>query len=288
MSSYFSSLLTTTTSRVASIRQNLLQNESDGDSEYETHIARVLRNYYTEKGRPFPRELNLLPPGEAQPIYAQTNVGAGYGGFQNSSGGGGGATELSSLWAPPPQQQQDPQGGQPQNQSLRQGRAAASLRGRQNPFTKQQAPEPQVQARPLPSQSSYSSQNTSANPYSRNDTPPGSSQGLRSAKDRLKQGVGLRPQNRSDVPGSIGAGSRGNSYGSTTKSNGSYEDSFAPGVYNRGVGGGGDKPFVAATAPWASNEAEFTGGGYSGYDAGRRPAPGSKGPGLPSGPRGRR
>lgn len=152
-----------------------------------------------------------------------------------------------------------------------------------------------MQARPLPSQSSYSSQNTSANPYSRNDTPPGSSGGLRSAKDRLKQGVGLRPQNRSDAPG---AGSRGNSYSSSTKSNGgNYEDSFAPGVYNRGGGGGGgggtggDRPFVAATAPWASNEAEFSGGGYNGYngyDAGRRPPPGGKGPGLPSGPRGRR
>ncbi|KAG4026821.1 hypothetical protein MFRU_036g00540 [Monilinia fructicola] len=54
---------------------------------------------------------------------------------------------------------------------------------------------------------------------------------------------------------------------------------------------GGDKPFMAATSPWATNEAEFNGGGYE------PPAPrrgmglpsggpgGGRRPGLPSGPR---
>lgn len=62
----------------------------------------------------------------------------------------------------------------------------------------------------------------------------------------------------------------------------SYENRFAP---------QDDKPFMAATSPWASSEAEFSGGGYEppaprrgmglpsgGSGAGRRP-------GLPSGPR---
>jgi hypothetical protein len=303
MASYFSSLLTTTTSRVASIRQNLLPTENDGDTEDDTHLCRVLRAYYTEKGRSFPAWLppdpKAPPPPVVTPVYAQSGVGSRYGGMQATAGSGG---ALSSLWdSQPAQPAQEPQ-------SLRQGRAPASSRfgaqaagggQRQNPFARQQQqsqPE-QVQARPLPSQRAGSYQTTGFN-----QTPPGSSSGPMSAKDRLAGRLGQkgRAASPATAPSPRMAESsqvqRANSYGSSNAGGGgNYEDRFAPSGAGYG-GGGGDKPFVAATSPWASSEAEFGGGGYGGgYDAPPArtglpsgPAAGRRGPGLPSGPRGMR
>jgi hypothetical protein len=316
MASYFSSLLTTTTSRVASIRQNLLPSENDGDTDDDTHLCRVLRAYYTEKGRPFPGWLppdpKAPPPVVVAPVYSQPGVGSRYGGMQTQGGAGGGA--LSSLWDSQPQgqAQQDPA-------SLRQGRGGPPMRNvgggpgaqRQNPFMRQQnTQEPQVQARPLPSQRAGSYQTAGVGAYGRGDTqtPPGSSSGPLTARERLKRG--LTPQNaRAASPSNasprmvdtVQSVQRANSYGSS-KPGGSdnYEDRFAPGGAYGGGGGVGEKPFVAATAPWASNEAEFSGSGYGGgYDSGASrsgarqglpsgPGAGRRGPGLPSGPRGAR
>ena len=279
MTSYFSSLLTTTTSRVASIRQNLLPSENDGDTEDDTHLCRVLRAYYTEKGRTFPAWLppdpKAPPPVVVQPVY-QSNVGSRYGGMQNQGGAGGGP--LSSLWDSQPQgqAQQDPN-------SLRRGRAAPQAgAARQNPFARQAiTPEPQVQARPLPSQRAGSYQTVGANAFGRggNESPqPPSSSAGRSAQDRLKDR--FRGGARSASPAnSTGPGlanvvqqvQRNNSFGSSASgSTGNYEDRFMPtGNSAYGGTGGSERPFVAATAPWASNENEFGGGGYGGgYDAG--------------------
>jgi hypothetical protein len=55
MSAYLNSLLTNTTSRYNNLRQKLLDSDADGDTEDDSHISRVLRAYYTEKGRPFPQ-----------------------------------------------------------------------------------------------------------------------------------------------------------------------------------------------------------------------------------------
>ncbi|KUJ11617.1 uncharacterized protein LY89DRAFT_688813 [Mollisia scopiformis] len=297
MASYFSNLLTTTTSRVASIRQNLLPSENDGDTEDDTHLCRVLRAYYTEKGRSFPGWLppdpKAPPPVVVQPVYT-TNVGARYGGLQNQGPGGGSA--LSSLWDSQPQQQQE------QPMGLRQGRggrlAAGGGAARQNPFARQaNTPEPQIQARPLPSQRAGSYQTAGA--FGAGPTPPGSSSGL-SAKDRLKKNF------RGERAASPAMGSasmadpqvqRSNSYGSSG-GGGNYEDRFMPQGAVGAPSGGGDKPFMAATSPWASSESEFGGGGY-GYSGGgggggarqglpSGPAAGRRGPGLPSGPRGMR
>ncbi|KAG0648196.1 hypothetical protein D0Z07_5330 [Hyphodiscus hymeniophilus] len=294
MASYFSSLLTTTTSRVASIRQNLLPSENDGDTEDDTHLCRVLRAYYTEKGRPFPAWLppdpKAPPPVVVQPVYAQSNVGARYGGLQNQGGTGGGA--LSSLWDSQPQSQQAPP------QSLRQGRGAMSAgspASRQNPFARQQNTlEPQIQARPLPSQRVGSYQTAGAGAFGRasaGDTPPGSSSGI-SAQDRLKKKLGQgRVSSNPSMAASTAQAQRNSSYESSTSRGGdNYEDRFMP----TGTGGRGDKPFVAANSPWVTNDMEFGGGG-DGYDAppARQglpsgPAAGRRGPGLPSGPRGPR
>lgn len=298
MASYFSSLLTTTTSRVASIRQNLLPSENDGDTDDDTHLCRVLRAYYTEKGRNFPAWLppdpKAPPPVVVQPVYAQSNVGARYGGLQNQGAAGGGA--LSSLWDSQPQ----PQQAAPQSLRPARGAMGGSPAARQNPFTRQQNTlEPQVQARPLPSQRAGSYQTAGAGAFGRapaSVTPPGSSSGV-SAQDRLKKKLG---QGRAGSNPSMGTAAaqvqRNNSYGSTTSRGGgdNYEDRFMPSGGGYG-GSGGDRPFVAATSPWASNESEFGGGGY-GYDAPaparqglpNGPAAGRRGPGLPSGPRGPR
>ncbi len=253
--SYFSSLLTTTTSRVASIRQNLLATENDGDTEDDTHLCRVLRVYYTEKGRAFPAWLppdpKAPPPTVVQPVYSQSTVGSRYGGMQAQPGAGGNA--LSSLWdsqpAPPP----------PEQQSLRQNRFGAQAGGgaqRQNPFNRgQSTQELQVQARPLPSQRAGSYQTAGAG---FNQTPPGSSSGPLSAKDRLAGRFGQKaraasPANSSpsmsDTAQSV---QRANSYGSSNGggSSGNYEDRFAPSGGGYGGSSGVEKPFMAATSPW--------------------------------------
>jgi hypothetical protein len=301
MSGYLNSLFNTTANRVASIKQNLLPSENDGDTEDDTHICRVLRGYYTEKGRAFPAWLppdpRAPPPVVIQPVYSQSNVGRGYGGLSNQAGGpGAGGGALSSLWDSQPQQppQQD-------QQSLRQGRGSPASRlgaggapQRHNPFSRQQnTQEPQVQARPLPSQRAGSYQTAGASPFSRPDSGGGVAL---SAKDKLK---GQFHQKRSNSPAMsepVPQGQRNNSYESSGGASYDSRSTAPSGGY--GGGGGGDRPFVAATAPWASNESEFTGGGYNaGYDSragvGRQglpagPGAGRRGQGLPSGPRGPR
>ncbi|KXJ92636.1 Sec1-binding region of Mso1-domain-containing protein, partial [Microdochium bolleyi] len=138
--SWYSSLVSTASSKVSNLQRTFLNSETDGDTEDDTHVCRVLRSYYTEKGKPFP---GWLPPDPKAPpppvaVYSQpaSQVGARYGaaaagGPQQQQQGGGG---LSSLWdknAAPQQQQQEVQ-------SLRRGRnVPPAMRGsdtRQNPF----------------------------------------------------------------------------------------------------------------------------------------------------------
>lgn len=282
MSSYFSSLLTTTTSRVASLRQTILFSEADGDTDDDTHLCRVLRAYYSEKGRPFPGWLPPDPKAPApmmQPVYTTNNIGAGYGVMNTQGGAGGGG--LSSLW------DSQPAGGAlppQQPQSLRRGRGAGALAvPNRDPYNRSQtsSAEPPVQARPLPSQRAGSYQTTSG--YARNDasgTPPASS-GMGSASDKLKARLLGGGRSTSPALGNSGTAvpvqqrggyDRGNSYessggrsqvgGRSNNSGGSYEDRLAP----------QEKPFMAATSPWASNEEEFN----PGYGSSRQPTNGRR------------
>ncbi|OBT58998.1 hypothetical protein VE04_00810 [Pseudogymnoascus sp. 24MN13] len=99
MSSYLSNLLTTTSTRYASLRNLLPTGEADGDTPDDTHICRVLRAYYTEKGRAFPPWLPPDPKAAPPPQVQQQNygapVGAGYGNLANAGSSG---NKLTSLW----------------------------------------------------------------------------------------------------------------------------------------------------------------------------------------------
>ncbi|KID79338.1 uncharacterized protein G6M90_00g020710 [Metarhizium brunneum] len=117
MTSWYSNILTRTTSQISSLRSTLLASENDGDTDDDTHVCRVLRNYYGDKGRPLPSWLPPDPkappaPAAQQPLYVQPQVGARYGGLQTGGAGGAGASGgFSSLWDSAPQQQQQQKQG---------------------------------------------------------------------------------------------------------------------------------------------------------------------------------
>jgi Sec1-binding region of Mso1 len=194
MTSYLTSILTTTTSRYTSLKQSLLPNESDGDTEDDSHISRVLRAYYTEKGRPFPQWLPPDPkapqPPPPQPMYLNNPAGASAGRGAAPAGRGG---VLSDLWDSPAQ------GGPPQQEE-----SLSLRRGGRGPGRMQNLPSPgppsggivdsYTNARPLPSQRAGSyqsqfSQQSSASQVREQDnySPPPSSGGSGvTAQERLK------------------------------------------------------------------------------------------------------
>lgn len=276
MSSWYSNLVTKTSSQISNLRSTLLSSEADGDTEDDTHVCRVLRNYYTEKGRSFPNWLppdpRAPPPQMTQAVYAQPQVGSRYGGLggaQQAGGSGGGG--LSSLWDNGPAQQQQPQ----VPQSLRAGRPATTQPGG--------ASREEILRSQAPRSGSYSG-------------PGGPAPAAGSAQDRLKQRLwGTRttsPSSGGSGPfqpppngGSAGGGGGGH------QSQSSYEDRFAPGgTYDNarggsGGGGGSYQPFVGSNAPWSNDgSSPYSGGGGAGGGA----ANGVRRKGLPSGPRGYR
>ncbi|KAL7625127.1 hypothetical protein AAE478_004341 [Parahypoxylon ruwenzoriense] len=258
MANWYSNIVGATTSKISNLQRTFLSGEADGDTEDDTHVCRVLRSYYTEKGRSFPA---WLPPDPKAPppvaaVYSQpsSQVGSRYGGLSQQPQGG-----LSSLWDNNPV-------SQPQDvQSLRRGRGAPPpIRGndpRNSPFRNSDpmGGREEVQARPLPSQRAGSYQNAGGSGRDSGPTPSASSSGG-SAQDRLKQRLfgGSRtasPTANSPFNPPPQSNSRGNNYGSG--GSGDYEDRFAPGgMYDAGPApGNGARP------------------------GGRRPG------GLPSGPR---
>lgn len=236
MASWYSKLLTTTTSQISNLQSRLLQSENDGDTEDDTHVCRVMRQYYTEKGQPFPGWLPPDPkaPPPVEPIYPQqqSQVGSRYGGLaqQQAGGPGGSGSGLSSLWDSSGGARR---GGAPPQGSMRPnqfGRGGNSDFGRAEP-----------QPRPLPSQRGGSYQNQGLSRDSGSTPPAGSS-----AQDKLKQrlwGGGSRttsPSSGTAGPfqppargGGVPPGGRGGAQG------GDYEGRFAPGgMYDPTPSGG--------------------------------------------------
>ncbi|KAI1168981.1 Sec1-binding region of Mso1-domain-containing protein [Nemania serpens] len=276
MSGWYSNIVGATTSKISNLQRSYFSGEADGDTEDDTHVCRVLRSYYLEKGRPFPGWLPPDPkaPPPAAAVYSQpSQVGSRYGGLGQQQQGGG---SLSSLWDNNPI-------SQPQEaQSLRRGRVVPppmrNNEARDSPFRNS---DPTVgngrddaQARPLPSQRAGSHQNPGG--FGSAPTPPVGSGGG-TAQDRLKQR--LFGGSRTASPAAGGPFNPPNRGGGSAD----YEDRFAPGgMYDAGSGkggSGGDRPYMGANSPWSSNEPDFSSSGDGGRPGGRRPG------GLPSGPR---
>lgn len=278
--SWYSNILTNTTSRINNLQRSFLGGETDGDTEDDTHVCRVLRQHYTEKGRPFPGWLPPDPkaPPPVQPVLAQSaGVGSRYGGLQQQGGG-----SLSSLWDNNPAQQ-------PQDtQSLRRGRGAPPpIRGNDprnnpmNPFNSGGGGRDEVMARPLPSQRAGSYQSANLAPAA------AAASGGGSAQDRLRQRLwgGSRTASPASASPFSPPPQQSSSRGASTDD---YDSRFSPGGMYDGSGGGSsrgnDKPFMASNSPWASDESQMHGGGGGGGRSGGPPG-GNRRAGLPSGPR---
>lgn len=253
----FSNVLTSTTSRFASIKDKVMPNENDGDTEDDTNICRALRTYYTEKRQAYPA---WLPPDPrapqqvpVQPVYAP--VGSGYGKGPAESG------QLSSLWGSQP-----PSQSQPQPQSLR--RPPMGAQQRSNASVN---PSAEVRPRGLPSQNGNSYQNA----YQSSSTNPNSEKPL-SASAALKAKMRQRTASPANAAPAMDQG-RQASYNSTSSA--SYE---AP-RSSQSRSGGSSKPIVSANAPWDTGDSEFTPSGYRAddYNSGRS---GGARQGLPAGP----
>ncbi|CAN8096047.1 unnamed protein product [Discula destructiva] len=107
--SWYSNIASRVNNSVSTLSRNLLNSEADGDTEDDTHVCRVLRQYYTEKNTGFPTWLppdpKAPPPVIVQQPYQQQQQQQQQGGIPSRYGaaGGGiqttqGASGLSSLW----------------------------------------------------------------------------------------------------------------------------------------------------------------------------------------------
>ncbi|KAF1844716.1 uncharacterized protein K460DRAFT_97464 [Cucurbitaria berberidis CBS 394.84] len=277
MSSYLNNLLTNTTSRYNNLRRQLLSDGADGDTEDDSHISRVLRAYYTEKGRPFPQWLPADPK-TPQPAPAQFASSSGRQQGQAPAMGRGGG--LSDLWDTP-QPQQPPR----EPLSLRRGAGArgGGARPLQARMGSSLTPEPQVHGRPLPSQRAGSYQTTLGGRPQMDPSPPPSAGSGTSAQERLKARLWGSGRSSSPVQSapSTDSTSMRNPYERPTQQQGGrvpYPDERSNSYGSNGSGGGrgNDDPYASQG-----------GGGGGGYGGSAPPQRGPQGGrvGLPSGPR---
>lgn len=216
MSGYFSNLLTNTTSRYNSLRRTILNNEDDGDTEDDSHISRVLRAYYTEKGRPFPpwlppdpndrRAITPQPYGQQQGGYFTSAGGRSQYGSVQAQAAQGSRGSLNDLWDSPATNT-----APAAPQSLRAGRRAPAG-ARPDPSSTLAPPA----ARPLPSQraGSYQSMASQSSARPAYEPSPPSSSGGGTAQERLKARLwgGARSGSPSSSMLASGAPQGGNPY----------------------------------------------------------------------------
>lgn len=204
----------------------MLSNEEDGDTEDDSHITRVLRAYYTEKGRPFPPWLPPDPNENTRSMSSQnfTQPIAGY--INNVTGRNqstnqvpqnpsSGRSSLSDLWDAPSAAPMQPQ-------SLRNARKPAQPAAPTSSYSGSLAPP--TQARPLPSQRVGSYQTMQSQAPSRpsfEPTPPSSSGGG-TAQDRLKARLWGGSGSRSGSPANGGGYQPPSSAGNPYVSGGGY------------------------------------------------------------------
>lgn len=198
MSSYLSSL----TTHYSSLRRLLPTSLSEDadlhvNSEQDSHVSRVLRAYYTEKGRPFPAWLGPDPnaasraPIPALAVASSSSTGSGSlrpgrGATRQTSGGGGG---LGDLFADSPSKGTN---NSTESLSLRSRRPNLRSPGFKS-GSSDAIPYPQRVAHAPTSQNSYSS--------SRNaPTPPPNVRPLPSQREgsyQVRPGTGATPSTSS-------------------------------------------------------------------------------------------
>lgn len=265
------SVLTTTTSKYNTLRRQLLPSEDDGDTEDDSHVARVLRAYYIEKGRPFPPWLPADPKApQAAPAQVVTSSGRQQQAQPAMRAGG-----LSDLWDNG-QQQTQPQ----QPQSLRAGRGRGMAQAQQAPTRTSivDSLEPAPQARLLPSQKQGSYQGSLSQQSMRppaEPSPPSSSGGGTTAQERLKARLWGSGRSSSPTPSQASASrispqqSPGYNTGSVVSQN-PYQQAPPPASGN---------PYGSSN-PYA-DQGGASGGSRGGYFSG----PQGQKVGLPNGPR---
>ena len=325
MTSYLSSLSSHYTSLKRLLPTSL---SSDSDNHItdpaDSHVSRVLRAYYTEKGRPFPPWLGADPnaPVKAPPAFVtqppNRNSAPPPGNSLRGQRGGGGLDDLFNPQQDQPAQQQE------EPLSLRAKRGVRSPAPTRDGGLK---PPPQPTARPLPSQrlGSYQNRGNDTSIYNGSSLPIQSGK-EQSAQDRLRARFG-GSRNASPVPSPSPSTGYDNPT-STSRSGGgssnSYDGSGGGSRFNPyetggggGGGGGGFNPYEIPSSGGRRNAyASPTDDSYSkaGGEAGGRQKPytsasspwvtgddggfgyggdlGSgaarRGPGLPSNPKSRR
>lgn len=271
--SYLTNLLTSTTSRYTSLRRTLLSSSSEDDSSVEdpesSHVSRVLRAYYKEKGHPFPAWLGTDPRAAAQAQQPQQSfVGSAQSSLrgQTSSGtgnvGSAGGRGLGDLWADSPNGEKQPEevGG------LRRGfRPRLGMKG---DTSSQSQKGEEINVRQLPSQRAGSYQTQGQGPPQsqqsqlpiRNVRPtPPNSASSGSVQERLKARLGNRSSGTPSPPltgyDRIGGPSSG-------ASEGAYDDRASTGGKTYGGGQGSSRGNDSYN--WGSG---WRGGGQ-GYEGG--------------------
>ncbi|MCJ1250523.1 hypothetical protein MMC30_007751 [Trapelia coarctata] len=270
MSSYLSSL----TTHYSSLRRLLPTSLSEDadlhvNSEQDSHVSRVLRAYYTEKGRPFPAWLGPDPnassraPIPALAISSASSTGpgslrSGRAASGQSGGGGGGGGGLGDLFADSPGQGNN---NSAESLSLRQRRPNLRSPGFKG-GSSDSIPYPQRVAQAPASQSPYSSSRNT--PVSQANIRPLPSQ--REGSYQTRPGMGAAPsttsvQSTSSTGSSVqerlkarlGGGSRGTSPvfnnsntpppPSSSSSGGKEYDPYSSSNYNLNGGGSSFNPY---------------------------------------------
>lgn len=269
MASWYSNLVTT----ASKLQRTYFSGEADGDTDDDTHVCRVLRGYYAEKGQPLPGWLPPDPKGpppqpQQQPVFASQQ--GRYGGQQQQAAG------LSSLWD--------------NTNSNAGGNGNAGGRGQfvnnRNPFAGGGGGG--GEARPgMPGQRAGSYQ-PAGNARVGAESPTGSASSGYSAQEKLKQRLwgGAKTASPStggpfQPPGGVQQSAQqtqggGNRWG---WGNGGSGNGGGDGASGAQAGGRrNDRPVMSANAPWSDGGFDYPGGGGSAGGSGR-------GYGLPSGPR---
>jgi len=238
MTSYLNSLSSHYTSLKRLIPTSLSPDSDLSVTDPEdSHVSRVLRAYYTEKGRPYPPWLGADPraPQQAAPVYA--NAIPQRGGPSPATGAQPSRRGLGDLFgeggnAEQPQQQQEPASLRRVRRPPIRSNATGDSRG--GGSYQESAPA----ARPLPSQRAGSNQSRSAippnNPLS---VPQSELQRVPSAQNRLRARFGAAGRQGSSGSGMSEASS--SSGGQVLSANARWQDGGDPYGGSSGSGGGG-------------------------------------------------